>query len=148
MKTISATASQLSLLASGAKELLIVEPVENEEAIGLLGGDLWPSDFLILSTYFPHAIGDTLELHEPPRLADWDFVGYDNNDPQQLWSWRGEQGDEAAEAWERLHSTLLTVKSVEARQANRITYEEHCAAYGVDYKRNGWLWLLTCEVTT
>lgn len=30
------------------------------------------------------------------------FLGWDNSEPPQLWVWRGEPGDETAEAWQKV----------------------------------------------
>lgn len=30
------------------------------------------------------------------------FLGWDNNEPPRLWVWRGEPGDETAEAWQKV----------------------------------------------
>lgn len=30
------------------------------------------------------------------------FLGWDNSEPPQLWVWRGEPGDETAEAWQKI----------------------------------------------
>jgi hypothetical protein len=30
------------------------------------------------------------------------FLGWDNSEPPQFWVWRGEPGDETAEAWQRV----------------------------------------------
>ena len=48
-----------------------------------------------------------LELLEPeweslPESTGGFFVGWDNSEPPQLWVWRGEPGDETAEAWQKI----------------------------------------------
>lgn len=91
-----------------------------------------------------------------PTLDGWDFIGFDNSDPPQLWTWRGEEGDESAEAWEHLRcpyqpgdvvefwhacadcdtqascvGDATVVQSGEVRTINDVPLcPEHCAVFG------------------
>ncbi len=42
------------------------------------------------------------EWESLPESTGGFFVGWDNSEPPQLWVWRGEPGDETAEAWQKI----------------------------------------------
>ena len=50
-----------------------------------------------------HATGDWCDFDEVQHLSQHGFfLARDNNDPQQLWVWKGVPGDETAEPWMRV----------------------------------------------
>lgn len=42
------------------------------------------------------------------------FVAFDNSDPQQLWVWRGQYGDESAEPWQPVTGFQSRVEVLES----------------------------------
>lgn len=67
-------------------------------------GALWDDD---RTEGYIAGLGRALELLEPeweslPESTGGFFVGWDSSEPPQLWVWRGEPGDETAEAWQKV----------------------------------------------
>lgn len=83
----------MSVLAEAVRRLRVVDSYAMEWGNLLRDADTDPQMLRDVVT----VVRDRIRLDDCGH-----FLAFDNSDPPQLWVWRGDIGDEAAEPWQRV----------------------------------------------